>query len=135
MAIKSNWGVGGAYHATIIDVSEHLGSPSPFATKDRVRIILDVDRLLSRVRDKDPGTYKIGMAMECLAKNRCVGFNYADAHGTTTSRVVEPVEIQFKNNSLYLLAWCLKREAFRTFAIYGMDSVHETDEPIRERDA
>ncbi|WP_455616043.1 helix-turn-helix transcriptional regulator [Eisenbergiella sp.] len=52
-----------------------------------------------------------------ILQSRVIAFDYYTSDGRMERRVVEPVQLWFKNRAWYLRAWCRSRQAMRTFKI------------------
>ncbi len=67
---------------------------------------------------------------DALAAGRVLRIEYADRHGTTTTRVVEPAGYIGGREHWYLLASCRLRGAFRAFRLDRVRAVAATDETV-----
>lgn len=56
-------------------------------------------------------------------ERRLITFRYAAAYGQASRRVVKPARLVFKAAAWYLQAWCLERNAFRTFKIHRISAL------------
>ena len=67
-----------------------------------------------------------------------VEFDYYGQNRPMSHRVVEPVQLQFKEYTWYLRAFCRERQDFRTFKLFRMQRVNvreETFVPKKEKSA
>ena len=71
---------------------------------------------------------------EAILNRRIIEFNYFSSSGEKSIRRVEPMKLIFKVNTWYLQAFCLTRNAYRTFKITRMSEVLMTQEVFPERD-
>lgn len=68
-----------------------------------------------------------------ILESRVIEFVYYNGAGEKSRRKAEPVKLRFKNDSWYLQAYCLSRQAFRTFKISRMQDVCVLDQRIEPR--
>lgn len=70
-----------------------------------------------------------------ILEHRRISFGYYSSYGRHTQRVVEPARLCFKDSRWYLQAFCLEKNAYRTFKICRMQQVCLTEvhfEPHKE---
>jgi predicted DNA-binding transcriptional regulator YafY len=67
---------------------------------------------------------------QALGERRCVAFDYTDAEGRTSRREVEPLCLVFWGPTWTLGAWCLLRQAFRSFRLDRMRDLALTERAI-----
>lgn len=65
---------------------------------------------------------------EAILCHRVLSFDYYGQSGTMTHRVVEPLQLLFKEYTWYLRAYCRDREAMRLFKLLRMKRVEMSDE-------
>lgn len=64
---------------------------------------------------------------------RIITFEYANFYGKKSKRIVEPLQIWFKEKAWYLKAFCLEKQDFRTFKIMRMRGIKLEDETFSRR--
>lgn len=79
---------------------------------------LEVD--FSRWGNSDVDKEKFETLKQVIIKKLSISFSYSDTSGKTSKREVYPLKLTFKSKAWYLQAYCLKREAYRTFKINRM---------------
>lgn len=74
------------------------------------------------------------MVKEGILARRVLKFSYCGRDGAMTERQAEPLQLQFKGKSWYLLSWCRTREDFRLFKLNRMRRAELLEErfPARE---
>ncbi len=75
---------------------------------------------------------------QAILTRRVVEFDYYGQNRPMSHRVVEPVQLQFKEYTWYLRAFCRERQDFRTFKLFRMQRVNvreETFVPKKEKSA
>lgn len=65
---------------------------------------------------------------QAVLDRRVMRFDYYGQNGQMISRAVEPVQLQFKDYTWYLRAYCRERKAMRMFKILRMKRVVVTEE-------
>ena len=100
---------------------------------------LEVDELRRRIRtaeaDRAPAPARIRRTIEeAVRRSVVVNIDYADQHGTHTTRSVEAAGLYFGGDGWYLVGWCRLREAGRIFRFDRIRSARLTKEPAPARD-
>lgn len=65
---------------------------------------------------------------EAILSNRILSFDYYGQNGIMSRRMVEPVQLLFKEYTWYLNAYCLERQAVRLFKLLRMKRVEMTED-------
>lgn len=65
---------------------------------------------------------------DAILQRRVLRFDYYGQYGEMSSRMVEPVQLLFKEYTWYLCGWCRKRQAMRLFKILRMKRVELLEE-------
>lgn len=68
-----------------------------------------------------------------ILEQKIVSFDYIDARGERSRRVVEPMQAIFKSQAWYLRGYCRLRNDFRTFRLSRMKNVNVSDEKFDRR--
>lgn len=63
-----------------------------------------------------------------ILEQKIVSFDYIDARGERSRRVVEPMRVILKSQAWYLRGYCRMRNDFRTFRLSRMKNVNVSDE-------
>lgn len=71
---------------------------------------------------------------DAISKKKVLSFDYIDKNGIATNRIVEPYELHFSETSWYLKAYCLQRQAYRTFKLSRIDSLTVEEQAFIARD-
>lgn len=81
---------------------------------------------------RDSLTEKIELLREAALRGRIVSFRYYYGQGESERRV-EPYKLVFKWSAWYLLAYCLRRQAFRLFKLNRLWELREEAETFLPR--
>ena len=71
---------------------------------------------------------------ESILGHRVMEFDYYGQYGEMTKRMVEPVQLLFKDYTWYVRAYCRNRNAMRLFKVYRMKRVRVLEEIYAVRD-
>jgi predicted DNA-binding transcriptional regulator YafY len=71
---------------------------------------------------------------DAVSAGRVLLIEYADRHGTSSRRLVEPLAYISGREQWYLVGWCRLRDAARVFRIDRIRAVRATDEPVPQRE-
>jgi predicted DNA-binding transcriptional regulator YafY len=82
----------------------------------------------------DERTCQFTIIKDAILNRRIIEFNYFSSSGEKSIRRVKPMKLIFKVNAWYLQAFCLTRNAYRTFKITRMSEVLMTQEIFPEKD-
>ncbi|MBQ9140267.1 MAG: YafY family transcriptional regulator [Lachnospiraceae bacterium] len=63
-----------------------------------------------------------------ILERRVICFDYYGQSNTMSSRVVEPVQLLFKEYTWYVKGYCRQRQAFRTFKVFRMKRMQVLEE-------
>lgn len=107
-----------------------LGKLSSLFNKSKTNWI-EVD--FSPWGSNDKGFCQFALIKDAILSHKIVEFNYFGSSGEKTIRRVEPLKLIFKTNAWYLQAFCLTRNALRTFKIVRMSDVQITQELFTQR--
>ena len=80
-------------------------------------------------RPEDAGKFEL--IESALIDGLAICFEYVDASGNMTERVVEPIQLVFQTHDWYLNAFCLLRNDERMFKLTRMKGVSTTNQPVR----
>ena len=78
---------------------------------------------------EDPVHEQLSEITATMAKSQRLAFEYRDASGASSHRVVEPLLLSQSSDAWYLRAYCLDRAAERTFLLDRMRGVTALGEP------
>lgn len=70
---------------------------------------------------------------KALLTRKMIYFDYFNACGEQSRRLVEPQKLVFKEHAWYLIAYCTAKEALRTFRISRLKNLKITAETFNER--
>lgn len=65
---------------------------------------------------------------EAILSRRRISFLYFNSYGQKNERIVEPLQILFKHNAWYLVAYDIHKEDYRIFKLHRMKNVQLCDE-------
>ena len=71
---------------------------------------------------------KFNLIKESILNNRVIEFVYYNSYGEETKRIVEPLQIYFKDKSWYLKSYCRQKKDYRLFKISRMKKVQALKE-------
>lgn len=116
------------------DVSELLTKLSGvFQKPDTPWIAIDFSDWSSTEEDQQT----FSLLKESILSHRVLCFQYHDSYGAGKERTVEPLQLLFKGQAWYLVAYCKTKKAQRTFKIKRMrklvllhDRFERTMEPV-----
>lgn len=158
----SSPGPGGGYHldvtmtlppinfsareAMALVVALSTTESSPFASSARTAMqkvsaamaadtAAEVDALAVRIRrvPQQRGGSPREAIEEAVLSNIVTVITYADTHGTTTTRAIEPHSLVFGRGQWHLIAWCRLRHEGRGFRLDRITDATLTDERCPER--
>ena len=64
---------------------------------------------------------KFQLIKTAILEHRILKFTYYSSYGQKSERRVEPVKLRFKNSCWYFQAFCLEKNAYRTFKVCRME--------------
>lgn len=73
-----------------------------------------------------------GPIRDALRRRSLMRIRYRDSYGSTTERLIRPIELSNRFGQLYLVAHCYLRRSKRTFALDRIQEMIVTDEPEPE---
>lgn len=82
---------------------------------------------LSRWGSQHEGQEVFPTLREAILSHRVITFLYAGSYGHTESRQTLPVKLIFKGQAWYLQAFCLNRQAYRTFKLSRIQNLTVTE--------
>lgn len=77
--------------------------------------------------------FRFGLLRQAILQKRPVRFSYAGSDGASRPRRVLPARLVFKGHAWYLQAFCLDREAWRTFKVGRMLGISVQEKPFTEK--
>ena len=99
------------------------------STAEKLAAVVPVSEVRSPLTaSEDPVHNRLSEITSTMANSQRLSFEYRDASGTSTRRVVEPLLLSQSSDAWYLRAYCLDRAAERTFLLDRMREVHAIDE-------
>jgi predicted DNA-binding transcriptional regulator YafY len=82
-------------------------------------------------RDMTPTVPRV--VADALHERTVLRIDYADRHGVSTTRSIEPLGYIADHDHWYLVAWCRLRKAVRAFRTDRIESLMATGEPAPPR--
>jgi len=73
------------------------------------------------------------LVKSALEQDKLLKLTYSDKESTASVRIVEPHQLVLKEQSWYLRAFCLERQAFRTFLLRRINSAEILEEDFSPR--
>lgn len=70
---------------------------------------------------------KFNMLKKAILSFKIIKFEYMNSYNERSARIVEPLQIFFKERAWYLRAYCTEKQDFRTFKIVRMRNIILTD--------
>lgn len=70
---------------------------------------------------------KFNMLKKAILSSKIIKFEYMNSYNERSARIVEPLQIFFKERAWYLRAYCTEKQDFRTFKIVRMRNIILTD--------
>jgi len=77
---------------------------------------------------------KLDNIRNAIVNKTVIGFDYINASGDRSSRLVEPEKLIFNIHTWYLTAYCLKRSAHRMFRLSRIKNAYLTDKHFTKRE-
>lgn len=77
---------------------------------------------------------KFRLLKKAVLEKRVISFDYYSSYGQKSTRQAEPVKLTFKAHDWYLQAFCLEKQAMRTFKILRMDNICLTQASFTDRE-
>lgn len=75
----------------------------------------------------------IGVIRKAMRAEKALRINYADQHGSASTRIIWPVQIAYYENKQLVAAWCTLRTGFRHFRAERILTAEETGERFGQR--
>ena len=120
--------------ATIDDSARMKTLLAKLRFSDGNRLLLENDIILDFTSWNQNSSFlsRIGMLRKAIAGHFIVEMGYCSPSGTVTRRV-EPYKLIFKQETWYLLAFCLLRQEFRMFRLSRITDLEVSDSVFDER--
>jgi len=83
---------------------------------------------LSRWGSRENSQLPFSVLREAILQRHVMTFTYAGSYRETSSRRVLPVKLVFKGQSWYLQAFCMEKQAYRTFKLTRMRELMVTED-------
>ena len=77
---------------------------------------------------------RLQVLRDAVAARRKVGFDYVDAQGAASARIVRPLGCFHWDAVWTLASWCEDRAAFRSFRLDRMEALRALDDVFRDED-
>ncbi len=77
---------------------------------------------------------KFRLIKKAILEKRVITFDYYSSYGQKSARHTEPVKLTFKAHDWYLQAFCLEKQAMRTFKIMRMHHICITQDSFIKRE-
>ncbi|MFV1496127.1 YafY family protein [Phaeobacter sp. JH20_02] len=78
-------------------------------------------------------TIDMTLLREAMWAEEALDIGYRDLKDARTTRRIYPLALSYHDRSVMLLAWCCKREDFRSFHVTRIDGYSKTGESFRPR--
>ena len=78
---------------------------------------------------------RFSIIRDAIISSRVISFDYVNGSGETSSRSAEPVKLLFNAYTWYLIAYCLKRHAYRMFRLSRIKNVRADGPHFTAREA
>jgi predicted DNA-binding transcriptional regulator YafY len=76
---------------------------------------------------------KFDLLKTAVLSSKMITFDYMNTYNEISKRVVEPIQIFFKEKSWYLKAYCKEKQDFRTFKIIRMKNIELTNQAFTKK--
>lgn len=76
---------------------------------------------------------KFNLLKTAVLSSNKITFDYMNTYNEISKRVVEPIQIFFKEKSWYLKAYCTEKQDFRTFKIIRMKNIELTNQTFTKK--
>jgi predicted DNA-binding transcriptional regulator YafY len=76
----------------------------------------------------------LALLQSAIADCHIVQIAYTNKDGIESTRLVEPIGLQFYAFAWHLMAWCHKRMEYRDFRVSRIQSVSDTRQPFTKKD-
>ena len=130
LALGASWVEGRADAALARAARDALGKIAAVLPEERAAAIAWPTLLAGAASAGEAERAALPLVRAALARERKLGFTYADKIGRETKRLVWPVALGFFDSSRMLAAWCKTRPAFRHFRLDRMSAVETLDERL-----
>lgn len=77
---------------------------------------------------------KFDQIKKAILSSLTITFDYTNTQNETRKRIVEPIQIIFKDKSWYLRAYCTERQDFRTFKVIRMKNLTLTRQTFMRKE-
>lgn len=71
---------------------------------------------------------KFLLLKDAILEKQVIKFSYHSSYGTSSSRIVEPLQLLFKGSAWYLIGYCTEKQAQRYFKLNRMEHLQCTKE-------
>lgn len=78
--------------------------------------------------DRENGLFR--NARRAIVERRIVSFDYLDSSGSASNRIIEPIQLLYKDKAWYLVGVARERGAVRMFRLTRMRNLVVSDEPF-----
>ena len=92
---------------------------------------IDVD--FSHWGSDDKEREKFNQLKTAILSSNIIIFEYMNSDGERSKRIVEPLQMFFKEKSWYLKAYCTQKQDFRTFKIIRMKNIELTQQTFTRK--
>lgn len=114
-------------------VSEKITSLIDAGKKDELkRLAGEMIFDLSAWGDGEPTQKKLNIIREAMRERRLLSFNYTNRSGESIGRIVEPINILFKERAWYMKGYCRIRKDIRTFKLTRIAGLTLSDETFKQ---
>jgi predicted DNA-binding transcriptional regulator YafY len=80
-------------------------------------------------------TYEyLAILQSAIAARHIIQVAYTNKEGIASTRLVEPIGLQFYAFAWHLMGWCHKRMAYRDFRVSRIEGVRDTGRPFTKED-
>lgn len=84
--------------------------------------------------DDEHQTYIFDIIKSSLKKNSTLEIVYKNSLGEKTNRMINPLKLVFKKQRWYLIAYCYKRQDYRTFRVSRINNIEVTCKTFNRED-
>lgn len=122
-------------------ISSFFNDPGISVAAEKITALIDKDKKdeikkladqlvfdLSAWGDSEPIKRKINTIREAIQNRNLLAFNYTNRSGESLHRVIEPINLLFKERAWYMKGYCRVREDIRTFKLTRISNLHSLEE-------
>ncbi|MCI8273189.1 MAG: YafY family transcriptional regulator [Clostridia bacterium] len=108
-------------------LDEYILNKTILSEKEQNQILFALQGM-EKVGGQDEKEERFEIIKSAILNKNIIRFNYYNSNGEESKRVVEPLQIWFKDKSWYLISYCIDKEDYRVFKITRIREIEILEE-------